>query len=539
MSWNYGQEFPIGTITWKSNGPGPKFQFLDSDVNLIGTSNLNFNGSGSIVTVNTLNFTAPAGTGSGVDGKGFTFTTGDGGGGAAASGSLNVTLGAPTGAGLPGNFKITTSAASDRTITNNTPLVVNQFGVGIGSTPQAAVKNVLNIAVGWTDPSGESKASSMSCTINLTGSNAQPNDTLNPSLYIVDGGFNLTSTNGQWSVLSETHVQTPSSGTHAMLGGITGSAWLDAGSTGNATEMRGVQGYVSMGSTATVPLVSGHYSYIQLTPSGGAVDGNITLANGLRCAFANNTSAATPGVIATGEGIRVLAPTFSATGTATTVRGLAIIAQRNTLSSTSITPGFTTQGVYIEVGNQGGNTSGSDNNYGLYITSNGGTPGGGGGVTNRAIFSNSTATSNILAAVRIGSTSTIPTGVNLQSDGTFIQGHTPTAINSSATATSTQVVTGYITSTSAAPTTITLPTGTSLGGLLSATQGTIHDLYIDNTAGANTVTIAVAVNGILSAAAAANGASQGLLTIPSGVTGQACFRLMFSSATAYTFTRVA
>lgn len=124
-------------------------------------------------------------------------------------------------------------------------------------------------------------------------------------------------------------------------------------------------------------------------------------------------------------------------------------------------------------------------------------------------------------------------------NGALIAQHGTAAINATATATAAQVATGYITSTSPAATTITLPTGTLLGAQLGAKQGTIHDLYIDNTAGANTVTIAVAVNGILSAAAAANGASQGLLTVPSGVTGQACFRLMFSSATAYTFTRIA
>jgi len=116
----------------------------------------------------------------------------------------------------------------------------------------------------------------------------------------------------------------------------------------------------------------------------------------------------------------------------------------------------------------------------------------------------------------------------------------PAAINATATATAAQVATGYITSTSAAATTITLPTGTLLGSALGAVQGTVHNLYIDNTAGANTVTIAVAVNGILSAAAAAGSAAgAGLLTVPSGVTGQACFTLMFSSATAYTFTRTA
>jgi hypothetical protein len=117
--------------------------------------------------------------------------------------------------------------------------------------------------------------------------------------------------------------------------------------------------------------------------------------------------------------------------------------------------------------------------------------------------------------------------------------HTPVAINATATATAAQVASGYITSTSAAATTITLPTGTSLGAALGATKGTVHELYIDNTAGANTVTVAVAVNGILSAAAAAVGASFGLLTVPSGVTGVARFTLMFTSATAYTFTRTA
>jgi hypothetical protein len=117
--------------------------------------------------------------------------------------------------------------------------------------------------------------------------------------------------------------------------------------------------------------------------------------------------------------------------------------------------------------------------------------------------------------------------------------HTPVAINATATATAAQVATGYIKSTSAAATTITLPTGTLLGAALGAVQGTVFDLYIDNTAGASIVTIAVAVNGILSALAAAEAGGSGLLTVPSGVTGQAQFTLMFSSATAYTFSRVA
>lgn len=129
--------------------------------------------------------------------------------------------------------------------------------------------------------------------------------------------------------------------------------------------------------------------------------------------------------------------------------------------------------------------------------------------------------------------------INASFTGAGVISRTPVAINATATATAAEVASGYITSTSAAATTITLPTGTLLGAALGATQGTTHELYIDNTAGANTVTIAVAVNGILSAGAAAVAGTFGLLTVPSGVTGQARFTLMFSSATAYTFTRTA
>lgn len=124
----------------------------------------------------------------------------------------------------------------------------------------------------------------------------------------------------------------------------------------------------------------------------------------------------------------------------------------------------------------------------------------------------------------------------------FIQGHQPTsanAINVTGTATAAQVADGYITSTSAAPVTITLPTGTDLGNALGATRGTVLDLFIDNTAGASTVTVAVNTNAVLSSAAVDTAGSFGDLTIAAGATGIARYTLMFSSATAYTFTRTA
>jgi hemolysin activation/secretion protein len=137
--------------------------------------------------------------------------------------------------------------------------------------------------------------------------------------------------------------------------------------------------------------------------------------------------------------------------------------------------------------------------------------------------------------------STTFTGAVTSKNG-FIAGHqvtTANAINATATATAAQVATGYITSTSAAPTSITLPTGTLLGAALNAVQGTTFDLLIDNTAGASTVTIVVAVNGILSTAAADTVGSFGDLTVAAGVTGLGRYTIMFSSATAYVFTRTA
>ena len=65
----------------------------------------------------------------------------------------------------------------------------------------------------------------------------------------------------------------------------------------------------------------------------------------------------------------------------------------------------------------------------------------------------------------------------------------PVAVNSTASVTASQVASGYITSTSAAAVTMTLPTATAIAAVIGATQGTSFDLFIDNTAGANTVTV--------------------------------------------------
>lgn len=142
---------------------------------------------------------------------------------------------------------------------------------------------------------------------------------------------------------------------------------------------------------------------------------------------------------------------------------------------------------------------------------------------------------------------------NLQSDGlntreVGIQGHVSiAAINATATATAAQIATGYITCTSAAATTITMPTGTLLGAQLQAQRGDTFEFWVDNTAGANTVTLAVGTNAVQSdwnnqvtvATASVTPAAITPLTVASGVSGIARFLISFASATAYTFSRVA
>jgi len=117
--------------------------------------------------------------------------------------------------------------------------------------------------------------------------------------------------------------------------------------------------------------------------------------------------------------------------------------------------------------------------------------------------------------------------------------NTAAAINVTATATAAQVKGGLITSTSVAGVTITLPTGTLLGAALGATQGTVFDLVVDNTAGASTVTIAVGVNTIQSAWAVYQDVGGAPLDVVASAAGIGVFRFIFSSATACTFCRIA
>jgi hypothetical protein len=117
--------------------------------------------------------------------------------------------------------------------------------------------------------------------------------------------------------------------------------------------------------------------------------------------------------------------------------------------------------------------------------------------------------------------------------GLFLTKATSTAaINATATATSTQLATGVITSTSAAATTITLPTATAMATQVGAIQGTSFNFTVDNSAGANAVTLVLGT-GMVALTIITGG---GTLSIAAGSVG--IFKLYFKSTTTAAFVRL-
>jgi len=107
------------------------------------------------------------------------------------------------------------------------------------------------------------------------------------------------------------------------------------------------------------------------------------------------------------------------------------------------------------------------------------------------------------------------------------------AINATATATAAQILAGYITSTSAAAVALTLPTATLLGTLIGAIRGTEVEFTVDNSVGANTITV-TASTGITAATAVVTGSDT--LTVASGKIG--IFRIKFLTATTANISRI-
>lgn len=114
-----------------------------------------------------------------------------------------------------------------------------------------------------------------------------------------------------------------------------------------------------------------------------------------------------------------------------------------------------------------------------------------------------------------------------------VTNRTAVAANATATLTADQMATGLITSTSAAATSLTTPTATVLAALLGAVRGSTFDFIIDNSVGANTVTL------VLDASIVALTTITGENTLTVAATKAGIFRLIFTSPTAALIARVA
>lgn len=119
--------------------------------------------------------------------------------------------------------------------------------------------------------------------------------------------------------------------------------------------------------------------------------------------------------------------------------------------------------------------------------------------------------------------------------GVYIQTPTPVAKNTSATLTAANLLTGCITSTSAAAVSLTTPPIADLVAALGDKR-MFFDFVIDNSAGANDVTLILDASTV-ELTAVPNG-GLGNLVVTSGATGVGIFRIYFKSATTGVITRL-
>lgn len=146
----------------------------------------------------------------------------------------------------------------------------------------------------------------------------------------------------------------------------------------------------------------------------------------------------------------------------------------------------------------------------------------------------STTSISITGTLKVDTITEVISGVGVTIAKALIRKNTATAINTSATVTVAQLAGGLLTSTSASAVTMTLPTATALATQLGASQGTIFEFVVDNSAGANTVTIAVGSGIVASGFPGTN-----TLTLANSATiGTAVFRITFISTTAATLARI-
>jgi hypothetical protein len=228
----------------------------------------------------------------------------------------------------------------------------------------------------------------------------------------------LTSTTGTDTSVSILTTFTPSGASAATIFGLRSELAITGAQDNTTNNKYAGRFMVRNANTGTSSYLSGVASLIQNESSG-----NSTAEYGLAAGF--NFTASASGTVTTTYGFLLGSPYFHASSTAKimTNYGLSVGVQYNTYNATSTTGGFTTYGGSFIVGNQGGNTSGTNNNYGVYVGGTGGTAGSGGTVNNYALYINGWLKSYFGGPVGLGVAA--PTGILHLKAGTASAGTAP------------------------------------------------------------------------------------------------------------------
>lgn len=142
-----------------------------------------------------------------------------------------------------------------------------------------------------------------------------------------------------------------------------------------------------------------------------------------------------------------------------------------------------------------------------------------------------------LALTNLTVATIVSNGTVIGMSSPIVQGHgNAVAVNVTGAVTAAQLARGYITSTSAAAVTITLPTATLLATALNAGAGDRFQFVVDNSAGANTVTIDLTGTGISVNTPAITGGATLTVSVANAV---AIFELVFLSGTTAKILRIA
>jgi len=356
----------------------------------------NFQVDGTFTSTGSSSYVAPNGN----PGGGFTFTTGNALSGNNNGGNFTVNLGAATGSGQDGIFQI-----RDKNNTQIFAVTTNAIGVG-GGTPPA--DNLMYLLTTFTNPTQTVQGFTSNIGIALTNNNAQ---LMEAATFVINTDKN-TSWNYTFAIAgieADAQINGPGGNVTSATGGsFYPQTYVTSGAT--CTNMYGTIHGPSASGSGNVTNIWGAFLNPNIGTSNNTgnpgVDANVSHMYGFESSLQIGSTAATGGIVTTGYGGYIETPLITGTNNQAiqTVFGLRIKPQLNTASTGTaiLSGGYVAYGGYFEVPTQGGNTSGTNNNYGFYINGSvGGVAGAGGTVNNWSFYNHSTIQSFFGGSVQI------------------------------------------------------------------------------------------------------------------------------------------